>query len=111
MEGARLSRLQQQAERLAAQQQAATDWCVKQETHLTALQEQEQQRAGWVMELARDQAGLVMPVRMVLRVDGGFSTGENLTWLIEAGYGVVTKVHSGTPQPGFGARSGRTQFG
>ncbi len=36
-----------------------------------------------------------MPVRMVLRVDAGFSTGENLAWLIEAGYAVVTKAHSG----------------
>jgi hypothetical protein len=36
-----------------------------------------------------------MPVRVVLRVDAGFSTGDNLAWLIEAGYGVVTKAHSG----------------
>jgi hypothetical protein len=28
-------------------------------------------------------------------VDAGFSTGENLAWLIEAGYAVVTKAHSG----------------
>ena len=91
----RLSRLQQQAERLTAQLQAATDWSQKQQAHLSALQEQEQQLAIRLGELERDNAALVMPVRMLLRVDAGFSTGENLAWLIEAGYGVATKAHSG----------------
>jgi hypothetical protein len=30
-----------------------------------------------------------------LRVDAGFSTGEHLAWLIEAGYDVVSQVQSG----------------
>jgi hypothetical protein len=91
----RLSRLQQQAERLGAQLQAATAWCQKQQAQVRALAEQEQQLTTWLGELERDDAEAVMPVRMLLRVDAGFSTGENLTWLIEAGYGVVTKAHSG----------------
>ena len=91
----RLSRLQQQAERLVSQRQAAADWHAKQEAHLRMLEEQEQQVSTWLKELERDNADLVMPVRMVLRVDAGFSTGENLAWLIEAGYAVVTKAHSG----------------
>jgi hypothetical protein len=91
----RLSRLQQQAERLPAQVQAAVDWCQKQEAHLRGLQEQAQQLATRLVELERDNAALVTPVRVLLRVDAGFSTGDNLAWLIEAGYGVVTKAHSG----------------
>ena len=91
----RLRRVQQQAERLPRQLQAASDWYVKQQAHLSALAEQEQQLRTWVAELEQDNAALVMPVRILLRVDAGFSTGENLTWLIEAGYGVVTKAHSG----------------
>jgi len=91
----RHSRLQQQAERLVVQLQAAAEWCAKQETHVRVLEEQQQQLTTWVAELERDNAELVMPVRMLLRVDAGFSTGENLAWLIEAGYGVVTKAHSG----------------
>jgi hypothetical protein len=91
----RLSRLQQQAERLPAQLQAADDWCQKQEAHLRGLQEQAQQLATRLVELEEDNAVLVTPVRVLLRVDAGFSTGDNLAWLIEAGYGVVTKAHSG----------------
>ena len=91
----RLSRLQQQAERLVVQRQAAADWCAKQEGHVRVLEEQEQQLITWVEELEHDTAETVMPVRMLLRVDAGFSTGENLAWLIEAGYAVVTKAHSG----------------
>jgi hypothetical protein len=91
----RLSRLQQQAERLVGQRQAADNWRAKQEAHLRELETQEQQLSTWLEDLERDNAELVMPVRMVLRVDAGFSTGENLAWLIEAGYAVVTKAHSG----------------
>jgi hypothetical protein len=91
----RLSRLQQQEERLAVQHQTAASWCQKQEAQVRLLEEQEHQLATWLAELERDCADLVMPVRMVLRVDAGFSTGENLAWLIEAGYALVTKAHSG----------------
>ena len=91
----RLSRLQQQAERLTAQLHAAGDWCQKQEAHVRVLREQEQQLSAWLADLEADHAALVLPVRVLLRVDAGFSTGDNLAWLIEAGYGVVTKAHSG----------------
>ena len=33
------------------------------------------------------------PVPVVVRLDAGFSTGPNLTWLIEMGHIVLTKVH------------------
>lgn len=34
--------------------------------------------------------------QVVLRIDAGFSTGPNLTWLIEMGYIVLTKAHHGS---------------
>jgi hypothetical protein len=95
----RLSRLQQQAKRLVGQRQAAADWHAKQEAHLRVLEDQEQPLSTWLEQLEQDTAELVMPVRMVLRVDAGFSTGENRAWLIEAGYAVVTKAHSGHTTP------------
>jgi hypothetical protein len=36
------------------------------------------------------------PVPIVLRIDAGFSTGLNLTWLVEMGYTVLTKAHHGS---------------
>jgi hypothetical protein len=36
------------------------------------------------------------PVAMVMRIDAGFSTGLNLTWLIEMGYTILTKAHHGS---------------
>jgi hypothetical protein len=36
------------------------------------------------------------PVSIVLRIDAGFSTGANLSWLIEMGYLVRTKAHHGS---------------
>jgi len=34
------------------------------------------------------------PVVIILRMDAGFGTGDNLTWLIEMGYIVYTKAHN-----------------
>ena len=52
------------------------------------------QVAEWLAELESDNATLLNPVTLVLRVDAGFSTDDNLTWLIEMGYVVYTKVHN-----------------
>jgi hypothetical protein len=45
--------------------------------------------------LESDNAAQPNPPQMVLRIDAGFSTDDNLTWLIEMGYVVYTKVHNG----------------
>lgn len=34
------------------------------------------------------------PVRAMFRIDAGFASGPNLTWLIEMGYEVYTKAHN-----------------
>ncbi len=53
----------------------------------------------WLAYLDADNMANPNPVPMVLRIDAGFSTGLNLTWLIELGYAVLTKAHhSGTTQ-------------
>lgn len=54
--------------------------------HLLVLDE-------WLAYLEADNSANPNPVTMVVRIDAGFSTGANLTWLIEMGYTVLTKTH------------------
>jgi hypothetical protein len=50
----------------------------------------------WLDYLETDNRSNFNPVTIVLRIDAGFSTGPNLTWLIEMGYIVLTKAHHGS---------------
>lgn len=68
--------------RLARQQQ-------KIDEHQAALLRLE----DWWVTLDTDNLANPNPVPMVIRLDAGFSTGPNLTWLIEMGYTVLTKAH------------------
>ena len=47
----------------------------------------------WLAYLEADNRTNLNPVAIVVRIDAGFSTGPNLTWLIEMGYIVLSKVH------------------
>lgn len=47
----------------------------------------------WLSCLETDNQTNLNPVSIVLRIDAGFSTGSNLTWLIEMGYAIRTKAH------------------
>jgi hypothetical protein len=47
----------------------------------------------WLAYLETDNRANPNPVSIVIRIDAGFSTGPNLTWLIEMGYIVLTKAH------------------
>jgi hypothetical protein len=49
----------------------------------------------WHQSLAADNAQPTARLPIVLRLDAGFSTDANLSWLIELGYTIVTKAHSG----------------
>ena len=51
--------------------------------------------ADWLAHLETDNDTNPNPVPIILRVDAGFSTGPNLTWLIDMGYIVLTKAYSG----------------
>jgi hypothetical protein len=65
------------------------------ERDLTNLLAHQAQLAEWLAELESDNATLLNPLSVVLRVDAGFSSDDNLAWLIEMGYVVYTKVHNG----------------
>jgi hypothetical protein len=47
----------------------------------------------WLAHLEADNMANLNPVSIVVRLDAGFSTGPNLTWLIEMGYTLLTKAH------------------
>ena len=51
--------------------------------------------ADWLEHLETDNDTNPNPVPIILRIDAGFSTGTNLTWLIEMGYIILTKAYSG----------------
>jgi hypothetical protein len=74
-----LAKLQTQASRLQHR-------LSEEQTQLLALDE-------WLAYLEADNAANPNPMPIVVRLDAGFSTGLNLTWLIEMGYIVLTKVH------------------
>jgi hypothetical protein len=65
----------------------------EQQAKLTTLQERLLALDEWLAHLETDNQAAPNPVPIVLRVDAGFSTGPNLTWLIEMGYVVLTKAH------------------
>jgi hypothetical protein len=60
---------------------------------VTAIQAQLLALDEWLAYLDADNRANPNPVTIVVRVDAGFSTGPNLTWLIEMGYSVLTKAH------------------
>ncbi len=67
----------------------------KLEQALLALQAQQTRLLDGLAALESDNAAQPNPPEMVLRIDAGFSTDDNLTWLIEMGYVVYTKAHNG----------------
>jgi hypothetical protein len=44
--------------------------------------------------LVADNAANGAPIQAMFRLDGGFGSGPNVTWLIEMGYEVYTKAHN-----------------
>ena len=65
----------------------------KQQRKLSELQDELLSLDEWLAYLETDNMTTLNPVPIVLRIDAGFSTGPNLTWLIEMGYTVLTKAH------------------
>ena len=68
----------------------------KQQHELSELQDELLSLDEWMACLETDNMTNLNPVPIVLRIDAGFSTGLNLTWLIEMGYTVLTKAHHGS---------------
>jgi len=83
-------RLAQAPRQLQQAEQAAT-------THrerLAELQSEHEALRAHLAQLQADNEGNADPVVIILRIDAGFSTGDNLTWLIEMGYIIYTKAHN-----------------
>jgi len=86
----------------SAQKRASRAWrdldkaqaqAVRWQQHLSHLQEQLLALDEWLAYLEADNSANPNPVTIVVRIDAGFSTGSNLTWLIEMGYTILTKAH------------------
>ncbi len=58
----------------------------------TSLRHEIEALTAWLCQLEADNASNPDPPVCVLRVDGGFASGLNLTWLIELGYQVYTRA-------------------
>jgi hypothetical protein len=71
---------------------------LEQETRLTAL-------LAWQIQLKTDnRANPNPPPSVEARMDAGFATGENLTWLLEMGYSPNTKAPNGQTATALRAR-------
>jgi len=93
-----LSRLQAQLEgwqgqRERAQAQIAHGQAVaqRQRERAQALRAEQRRLEAYLEQLCQDNAARLDPPRCTMRLDAGFSSGENLTALIELGYDVETK--------------------
>ncbi len=66
-------------------------------THRERLERLRAQQAALTAHLAQlqaDNASNPNPVTIILRIDAGFGTGPNVTWLAEMGYIIYTKAHN-----------------
>jgi len=79
---ARIPERLQKAEQVIATHQAKLDQL---KAKRSALKEH-------LAKLRRDNENNPKPVPIILRLDAGFGTGPNLTWLIEMGYIIYTKA-------------------
>lgn len=61
---------------------------------LGRLQTERDQLAAHLAQLQADNEHNPAPVTVILRLDAGFGTGPNITWLIEMGYLAYTKAHN-----------------
>ncbi|MEM7131411.1 MAG: hypothetical protein AAF702_34170 [Chloroflexota bacterium] len=71
-------------------EQRTSAWIARQEQALANLEGLRQHHK----QLQQHNANNTHPVRIVLRLDAGFASSENLHWLIEMGYDLYTKSRS-----------------
>jgi len=75
--------------------------------HLASLNEIEsdlEHLRSHYRQLESDNATNPHPVRVILRIDAGFASRENIEWLIEMGYDLYTKSRSSTVREALYAR-------
>jgi hypothetical protein len=68
------------------------------QTMIDRLTQQRAQLTQWYAQLVADNAANPNPVRMRINLDGGFSSGDNLTLLIELGYDPLAVGSGNTAQ-------------
>jgi len=83
----KLARAPRQLQR--AEQAAATHY-----KRLTKLGDERAELVAHLAALQADNERNANPATIILRVDAGFGTGPNITWLIEMGYLVYTKAYN-----------------
>jgi len=90
----RLASLRKQLDQAPQQWQKAEQATATHRQRLAQLQTERDQLAAHLAQLQADNQANAAPVTIILRVDAGFGTGPNITWLIEMGYIVYTKAHN-----------------
>lgn len=88
----RLPRLQKQLARAERRQQRQQQAALAHASSLTHLQARQQQ-------LLQDNLANPCPVRILLRLDAGFASRDNIAWLIEMGYEIYTKARQSSLVP------------
>ena len=63
----------------------------RQQQKMLSNEQQLQQVQAHLQQLAQDNCHNPNPIRILLRIDGGFSSRGNIAWLIEMGYDIYTK--------------------
>ena len=91
----KLSSAQKRSQRRARQLRPIQRKIERQRQEIVQQEEALLPLADWLAHLETDNDSNPNPVPIILRIDAGFSTGPNLTWLIEMGYLVLTKAYSG----------------
>lgn len=89
------ARYQAKQARLEARLARTTARVERLERHVAGLRAERLHLTTWLATLSKENRALGTALRVVIRLDAGFATDANLAWLIEMGYTVLTKVHSG----------------
>ncbi len=89
-----IERWRERLARLAQQLSHCQQVCASHATRVRALQMEASALARWCQQLERDNQTNADPPQCRARMDSAFSSGVNLTWLIEMGYQVETKAPS-----------------
>jgi hypothetical protein len=90
----RLTSAQKKLSRTPQALHRAQQAVITHQARLADLQAEHDQLNAHLTQLQADNAQNDDPVPLIVRVDAGFGTGSNITWLIEMGYIVYTKAHN-----------------
>lgn len=89
-----LAKALKQLDQAPQQLQKAEQATAAHRQRLAQWQTERDQLAAYLAQLQADNEANLAPVTVILRIDAGFGTGPNLTWLIEMGYLAYTKAHN-----------------